>query len=449
MDLKPPLAFVPYAISIELFGKSIAGVRLIGAICLGISAYFTYRIGNHIWGHKVGFLAALMSIIFISTSRIGQVTSPEIIITMPLMGALTILVAWGINARTSFLVGLLLSVAVLIRLNLAYLVVVIGILLCAYPIFIQKRSPIKNIIMYGLGGFIPLAIIIAPYAIAGHLDTLFKSMVVVPLVYSSVQQSAIESLKSILTDRGFFGSHNALLWIGFLGGIALLIKTWTDYTTQQKFKIFLSAIFFLGVIISLLSSGVARYNHLHQIIPLLSFPASLFFSMLFLHGSKPKFAFAFILVLVITSHSVLTQYGNIVNKLANNEPLRSDIGYQLAAYLQKENPSKQPEYLLIYHVVHWLNDTKPLSKYFTHPDTLGKSFMFKTLIDTDATTATELKKMLEKKPFFIVTEKNGGFLKHDPEAVRIFNNTLDTEYFLDEKFGKAYVYRRIMNNDEH
>ena len=58
-DLKPPFAFVPYAISIELFGKSIAGVRLIGAICLGISAYFTYRIGNHIWGHKVGFLASI------------------------------------------------------------------------------------------------------------------------------------------------------------------------------------------------------------------------------------------------------------------------------------------------------------------------------------------------------------------------------------------------------
>lgn len=67
-DLKPPLAFVPYAISIWLFGKSIIAVRLlVGAICLGIASYLTYRTGNYIWGRRVGFLAALMSIVFVST----------------------------------------------------------------------------------------------------------------------------------------------------------------------------------------------------------------------------------------------------------------------------------------------------------------------------------------------------------------------------------------------
>ena len=74
----------------------------------------------------------------------------------------------------------------------------------------------------------------------------------------------------------------------------------------------------------------------------------------------------------------------------------SDSGHKLATYLQKENPNKEPMYLITYHIIHWLTETKPMSKYFTHPDNLGRDFMLKALIDSKATPATELKKMKQQ-----------------------------------------------------
>ena len=235
-DLKPPLAYAPYAITIWLFDNNIIAIRLLGAICLGIGAYFIYLSCKYIWGYQVGLIAALVSILFMSTMALGQATSLEIIITVPLMGALAILVIRGINSQTSFQIGFILSVAVLMRLNLAYLVVIIGLVLCIYPLLAKNSGTLtKNFMMYSIGGFIPLAIIVLPYAITDNLNELFKSLVELPLIYSSSQNSALQSLRSIFTETRFFGINNAILWIGFLAGIILIIKAWTNYTSERKF----------------------------------------------------------------------------------------------------------------------------------------------------------------------------------------------------------------------
>lgn len=365
------------------------------------------------------------------------------------MGALSILVAKNINARTSFQMGLLLSVAVLIRLNLAYLVIVIGGFLCTYPFFIQKRSPVKIIVMYGVGGLIPLTIVILPYAIGGELDTLFNSLVVLPLQYSSSQQSAIESLKAVLIDIKIFGSRNALLWIGFLGGIVVMALNWNNYTSTLRFRILLITIFFLGVMLAIINNGIARYDDLAQIVALMSLPGSLFYSVIFQRRYKPILTFVFILALTMPSYKVLSKYGQLASMLVSDKPLLSDGGYKLAAYIDSENPTKEPVYFMVYHIAQWLTDTKPMSKIFTHPDNLGRSFMLKVLVDSDANTATELRKLLDKKPLFIVADKDAGFLQHDPEAVRIFNNTLQTDYFYTKRFDKAYVYKRKADYIEH
>ncbi len=49
-DLKPPLAFVPFAMFIWLFGENIIGVRIGGILLVFITGLFVYLIGNRLWG---------------------------------------------------------------------------------------------------------------------------------------------------------------------------------------------------------------------------------------------------------------------------------------------------------------------------------------------------------------------------------------------------------------
>ncbi len=45
-DVKPPLAFVSYALIIAIFGKSIISVRIAGAVCVAFVSFCTYLVGK-------------------------------------------------------------------------------------------------------------------------------------------------------------------------------------------------------------------------------------------------------------------------------------------------------------------------------------------------------------------------------------------------------------------
>ena len=42
-DSKPPLAYAAYAGAIELFGRSVAALRLAGYLCVVLTSYLVYR----------------------------------------------------------------------------------------------------------------------------------------------------------------------------------------------------------------------------------------------------------------------------------------------------------------------------------------------------------------------------------------------------------------------
>lgn len=439
-DNKPPLAFVPYALFIWLF-DSIISVRIGGAVCLALAAYFTYLICLHIWNRSAGFFAGCLSIVFVSIIPTAQATMSEIIVSVPVLGVLALFVTRNINNWTIFFAGFLISVAALIRLNLAYLVVTIGIFLFVYSITAHNRSPIKTLFFYGIGGLIPVSIVTAFYAAEGQLETLIKSAIIVPLRYSSSQLSSIESLAFHL--KSGFNFSNALLWIGFIGGCIFITKNWQTYTQTSRQKFLIISVFFIGIALSIINNGAGFYHHLIQIIAVISIPAGIFYSVFVSQGnySQSK-TFIFIILLTLSCQTVINAYTNQIPKLIHNKPLLTDAGYKLAEYLLKENPRKEPMMLLNYHIAHWLTDTKPLSKYITHPDNISRPYILNVMVNDQATLTTELKKLLNKKPLFIVKKKHINYIRNDPNASLLLDMTLSSNYTLSKVIGKVNIYKR-------
>ena len=60
-DVKPPGAFLIYALFIALFGKSIVSIRIGGTLCVALISFFTYLIGNSLWKSRVGILGATLN----------------------------------------------------------------------------------------------------------------------------------------------------------------------------------------------------------------------------------------------------------------------------------------------------------------------------------------------------------------------------------------------------
>ena len=72
----------------------------------------------------------------------------------------------GSKPSTFFAAGFLLSIATLIRINLAYLALALGILLLCSAKF--TGSFVRHSVEYALGGLLPLGIAILPYVVTGR-----------------------------------------------------------------------------------------------------------------------------------------------------------------------------------------------------------------------------------------------------------------------------------------
>lgn len=299
-EIKPPLTFAAFAFFILLFGKSIVGVRLGGAICVLISAYITFHIGKHIWGRRAGLLAAIFCIFFTSFGSVGQIIYTEIIASVPLMGALAIGVMRTLNPRTTFFIGFLLSIATLVRMNFAYLCVLVGLYILVKTIR-SKNFPLRHISMYALGGLIPAVLVSLPYIVSGQSQILFDALVTAPLQYANTQLSSIDALIRLLGKT--VQISNAVLWLGFLGGIVLALKSWKTCIEMQKQGLLLLAGFFIGVGFSIINSGAAYFHYIINLIPFMALLAGHFY--LFLYQNVSRTLIVIVLLFSLISSATL------------------------------------------------------------------------------------------------------------------------------------------------
>jgi 4-amino-4-deoxy-L-arabinose transferase-like glycosyltransferase len=426
-DLKPPLAFVAFAFFIVSLGKSIVAIRIAGTLCVFLTAWLVYVVGRSIGNSSAGVLAAILTILTVTAIDSGQATMTEHVACVPLLGALTWLITRKMTPGVLFLAGILLTGAALIRLNLAYVVIAVGIWL-VYSKFKYQTVDFRGIAAYCLGSFGLILLTYLPYLIAGESSIWFNSVVLAPLSYASRASSA-----------GHGGTGIKLLFACLIFWILNQFWQRTSAKYQQEFG--LLQVFLFGAVISIIQGGELYEHYCIQIFPLLALTFALFWVRL----PSPSRLLVLALValaLIATLKPIYTQYQFIGDRLKLEKPLNYGVAYEIADYLQQNNLEQKPVYMMQDQIIYWLTDFQPLSKVVTHPSNLSRNYLFQYIEGAAASTEAELSKILAKKPKFIVRGgENTPYIEDHPAASLLLEKVLAKEYQLVKKIGDREIYQ--------
>ncbi len=389
-DLKPPVTFAFFTLLIYLFGKSFVVIRLIGAIMVAVTALYSYKIGLQTTTKKVSFWAALACVGLLSMFGSLQGVMSEHLSMFFFMPALYVIIAR--KSTTSYvLAGLLIGLALMTKLNLAYVAVA---LFC----FILLNDFKKNVlwqtlgksVLFGLGILSIITITILPYYQLGMVSIWWQSVVLASLKYAG---SSKDSILQFLPMALFFS-------IFFYFAYQKKLLNFKDKTIQ------ILSLVAIAVVFSFLKGGRLNGHYLIQLHPVFVILVGVFISSLtFIKRIKFKPILVFLLLL-LPAESYL-EYFNIVKNKIERGTFYNGEGFTVPQYITKNNISTKNILFLEYHIGYWMLDTKPPTKASTHPSNICRSEIFPYLNSDRTTNLEELKHIMEViQPQTVVVRKN-------------------------------------------
>jgi 4-amino-4-deoxy-L-arabinose transferase-like glycosyltransferase len=438
-DNKPPLSFAFYALACAVSGKDLVVIRLAGTLCVVVTAFFVYLTGGRLWNRGTGMIAAVLCIAAMSLLQSGQATMPEHVLLVPLVGALYLLISREMSVRTMFVVGVLMATATLVRQNIGYVVIVVGL----YILVVAVRSPMnaaRLIAAYSVGGILVIGTTWIPYGLAGQQDIWWKSVITAPLAYSDSQYSVFKSLlvEAKYAYRVEVRWLNAFVWLSAVGSLTTVLLRWRSSGDLERRGITFLLLFMAGTGFGILKSGGAREHYMIQLAP---FAALLAASLI---HQLPRMLQWFSVLLIgaiilISIKPVFSEYKTIVSRALAGEHLRHGSAYEIAAYLRRENKSRRPVYLLTDdHIAYWLLDSYPPTN-ITHPSNIAKPYLLEAVIGKDASAEEELRKVFRKSPEFVVTEVDIWYLRGNPKM--LLDTILAEEYIVAAQIEGRRIYR--------
>jgi len=260
-DVKPAFVFWWFGAAIELFGKSIPGIRLTGFIWLVLSAYLLYRAALSITHSRLGgaFAAAML---IVASSAYSLYVSTELLAVLPMAGAILVLCDGGRQLRSVFLGGLLLGLACMFRLNLVYLCLIVGVFLCIQgpraPWQTFLHGALKRWVWFSVGMLAPALLSFLPYLFSGH-SQLWLTVYEVAVSYSEEQQSFANNVAKTLRESST-GLVGATMWGAAILGAFILSRRWRDLSPEDRTNWLLCGAFVLGSFLSIVMTGTV-YGH--------------------------------------------------------------------------------------------------------------------------------------------------------------------------------------------
>lgn len=208
-------------------------------------------------------------------------------------------------------------------------------------------------------------------------------------------------------------------------------------TAYRPPRIVALVVLMAGTTASVYLTGPIHRAYWIQPIPFFAIFAALASSYIAREGS-PKFVpiwglLMVILLLAVITHSWLTAYTSIQESRAQRE---------LAQYLERENPAKEPVYLMTDHIVYWLIGQYPLTKLSTHPSNILKPELVKSVEGASATSESEMAKIFSKNPRFVVRTGQIWYLDETGPAAQLLNSIITKEYFLADQIKGRQIFRR-------
>ncbi len=460
-DLKPPLLPFAFAIFISLFGKSIVSIRIAGAVCVAFSAWFTYLIGKKIKSPELGLVAATLTVGTLSALNFRHfATMSEHIALVPLLGAMLMLIQKPVTPRRLFWIGLLLSTATMVRLNLAYVALGIGLIAVLYldQTYFSFKSFAQSVWVRGysfaLGGLTVVFLTVIPYVVTGQTTVWWRSVVQAPLSYSEstysmrqafdVHWSNFSDLVFDWTSIFFYNHVTAtILFAGTIVGVFVVISVLVSKkldSSELRWLVILIT-FVLTVGLSIANSGQGHLHYLLQIMPFLALIAAFAYAPLFESGRwKFSLPLGILAVALMLPHP---KYEYMAMRVWDGESINHGPAFEIAEYFEGLDVEDQSIYMMTSHIAYWFLDKEPLTHSSTHPSNITKEYLLQYSSGPGATAETAMSEILEQEPDFIVTRSYISYLDGFDSARANLDSTLAQQYRLVEEFMGVQIYERV------
>jgi len=427
-DLKPPITFLFFAVIIYIFGKSFIAIRLAGVILVSLTALYSYKIGAHLSNKKTAFWIGFFCVVFQSMFGSIQGVMSEHICMAFLVPAIYLIIEkkeWYWMA----LAGLLMGISIMVKLNMAYTILFVGLYLIYF--FIRKKAILKGIasvIAYGIGILFIIALTWLPYYFQGIQELWWKSVVLAPLDYAGARRYSIFKLMP----------H-------FIALLIFFFFAWKKkYLDFKNVSVQILTVSILGVLYSFLKGGRINSHYLIQLYPLLIVLVGVFISEVSLL-KKLKIHWGFLALLFLLPIESYLEYYNIVKHRIERGSFYNGEGITVPKYLTENNISTENILFLGYHIGYWQLGKNPPTKAATHPSNICKSEMFAAYSNPRKTGLEEITYIMEEvQPSTVVIRQNKSIFDPKLKVENDYINTyLSEHYALSATVDKAEIYTHL------
>ncbi|MBC7794509.1 MAG: hypothetical protein H7Z43_12465 [Clostridia bacterium] len=414
-DNKPPLCFVPFAITVALFGKSIPAIRALGLSCVSAVGVLTYAVGIRLGGRRIGVIAGILCVVLLSYAPGGMATMSEPIALVPLMGALLFALVERPTVATIVGLSACLAAATLVRTNLAVVSAVLALLVLR-----EARTSgfgaLRAAAAFSGGTAVPWVICALPYALTGTLSVFAASVFLAPAWYAL---------------------HGVARRLGWAAVAPYPLERVSQKTTYL-------VAFAGGTILSVVLSGFGAAHYWLQVHPFVAIALAAALDCLLgarLDGLTRNVRYgvsAAMLVLMLTGFSAYA----LMHEVLPHQLTTHGTAVNVARHLEAHNPERRPVLLFSDHLAYWFLGMQPLAKVMTHPTNLFRPSALHAAMGPGATSLDATREIFAQKPLYIVRRERLRFAENQPEAKALIEATIADDYTLETKLGKTLVYRR-------
>lgn len=426
-DLKPPLTFAFFAGIITVFGKSFIAIRFFGTLLVVITAYFTYLIGLKVSSKKVALGAGVTCIMLLSLFGSLQGVMSEHLCMAFFVPAVYLILAKPTKSMLLW-VGILMGITVMIKLNMAYPVLFVGLYLCYDAIVTKNKKAIIGILLFGTGIIAVILATIIPYYLTENTMIWWKSVVLAPLEYSENRRS------SLLKLAPFFIFISAFLTVCWK-------KQYINF--KDKNIIFLVTVI-AGILVSFLKGGRINGHYLIQLHPILVVLVAVAIGSM-LKQYQPKLPQSLLwIVLLIPAESYL-EYVNVVRNKIKYDTFFNGEGFSVPNYIIANHLETKNILFLGYHIGYWNVGELPPTKAATHPSNICRDEIYPFYDNPRKTSVAELRYLMEDlKPKTVVIRKGRSiFDKKEVEENNYMNAYLAKYYALHAVVEGAEIFQRL------
>jgi len=261
-EMKPPGLFYMYAFMISIFGSSVTGLHIGFFIINILTSLAMFGWIRRMLNPTAGVLAAVAySIISTSPHASGLTIQAEHLLCLFLLGGLWML--WeAFHANKSWmwiLAGVLMSWSFLIKQNGAFFILfaLVAIFLDHFMSGEKRKNSelVKSVSLFGIGGIIPVALMVGILAAQGSLKEFWF------FIYEFPKQQYLTSIE-FSRGMGYFQDRLGLIksgyeWVWYTAGLGLILS-WI-FDSSLKRKILTTLLLILSVLS--IAPGLRFYGH--------------------------------------------------------------------------------------------------------------------------------------------------------------------------------------------